>query len=63
MENDDVFFFVCLKTCENHRFWEIEEWKTITVLLFCLQTYDNLLVLGDRRLENDDRFAFLLEHL
>ena len=32
----------CLKTYENHWFWEIAEWKTMTVLLFELKTYENL---------------------
>ena len=35
-----VFLF-CLKTYENHWFWEIEERKTMTVLFFCLKTYEN----------------------
>ena len=40
MQNDDCFGF-CLKTYEDQWFWEIEEWKTMTVLLFCLKTYEN----------------------
>ena len=53
----------CLKTYECLWFWEIEEWKTMTVLLFLLENLWMPLVLGDRRVENEDRFAFLVENL
>ena len=43
MENDDcdVFVFENLKKYENHWFWEVEESKTMTVLLLCFKTYEN----------------------
>ena len=31
----------CLNTYDNHRFWEIEEGKTMTVLLCCFTIYEN----------------------
>ena len=37
-----LYFVVGLKTYENQWFWEVEEWKTVTVLLYCLKTYENL---------------------
>ena len=33
---------LCLKTCENLRFWEIEEPKPLTVLILCFKKYENL---------------------
>ena len=40
MENVDCIVFR-LKTYENQKFWQVEDWKTLTVLICWLKTYEN----------------------